>query len=102
MCLSQTRSMIHKRTVLLRLQNELVERIEAEADAAGRSITTLTEEVLSQAFDLPQSSPSITTTALQQQLTRLKEEVTGLSEQLVAVQQQLTRLEEQVRGYQNN
>ena len=90
--------MTHKKTISLRFHNELIERIEAEANAAGRSITTLVEEILRQAFDLPQSSPSITTTALQQQLTRLEEQVTGLSEQLVAVQQQLMRLGEQVTG----
>ena len=90
--------MATKRTVSFRVQDELINRIKAEAKATGRSTTSLVIEALSQVFDLsqPYSAP-ITTNALPQQLERLEEQIKELSEQLAELPQQLRNLEDQIK-----
>ena len=89
--------MAGKRTVSFRVQDELINRIKAEAKATGRSTTSLVIEALSQVFNLsePYSTPIITNT-LPQQLERLEAQITNLSEQLAELPQQLERLEAKI------
>ncbi|MDJ0704514.1 MAG: PAS domain S-box protein [Leptolyngbyaceae cyanobacterium MO_188.B28] len=76
------------RTVSFRLPATLIKSIEAQSKVTGRSKTSLIIEALNQAID-PQTSPSnsATTSALQQQIQELKDQVKTLSGQLDTLRQ---------------
>ena len=69
-----------KKTVSFRLPDNIIQALEAQAKATGKTKTALIVEILTETYGLSQRPPQpITPEMLQQQLDQLKQQVAGLS-----------------------